>query len=127
MGSPGDETVESIKDDGQTDRSRGVIEIDDAALHRRQNGIKAAQQIADGECARKKINAAPQAMIARLDESKFLLVRFSHRHRASTLTPPATCWPGRATISASCGSQTSMREPKRIRPIRSPDFTLSPG
>src|ERR1700730_2681491 len=127
MGDARNEAVESIKHDGETDRARRVIQIDDPALHRSQNGVKSAQQIADGKCAGQEINAASQPMIPRLDKSEFFLVRFFHRHRASTLTPPDTCWPGRATISASCGSQTSVREPNRISPIRSPNFTVSPG
>ena len=89
------ETVECVEDNSETDCSRRIIQIYDAALHRRQHGIKPAQQIADGKGAGQQVNAAPQPMIARLDESEFLLVRFFHRHRASTLTPPATCWPGR--------------------------------
>src|ERR1700730_18001423 len=127
MGDARNETVESIKHNRETDRARRVIQVDDPALHRGQDGIKSVQQIADGKSAGPEINAENHPINPRLDKSEFLLVRFFHRHRASTLTPPDTCWPGRARISASCGSQTSVREPNRISPIRSPNFTLSPG
>src|SRR5437899_10808089 len=114
MSGPRHEAVESIKDNGQTDRPRRIIQVDNPALHRRQDGIESAQEIANGKCAGQEINAASQPMIARLDKSEVLLVRFSHRHRASTLIPPDTCLPGRARIYASPGRQTSMRWAQRM-------------
>src|SRR5690242_14171976 len=100
-----DKAVESGEDDGETDRPRGVVQTDNPTFDRRQNGIKSTSEIADCECAGQEVNAAPQPMIARLEKPEILLVRFFHCHRASTLTPPDTCWPGRVTISASSGSQ----------------------
>ena len=54
-------------------------------------------------------------------------VSFPFGQRASTLEPAATNCPFFTTISASIGSHTSMREPKRIMPMRSPVPTVAPG
>src|SRR5437870_7468800 len=58
---------------------------------------------------------------------EFVLFDPVHGHRAKMLEPPATCCPGRTTISASRGNQISTRDPKRIMPTRSPSVTVSPS
>src|SRR5579862_559427 len=124
----GHKTVEGIEQDRQADGLGGVIQIRAAALERGHHGIKAAQHVGHGHGTGQKIDAAAELDIGSpgTGKTEFVLFEVAHFHRARTLAPPATCWPGRTRISTPAGSQISIREPKRIIPTRSPRITESP-
>src|SRR4029077_3292666 len=129
MGGSGHKPVKQIKEDCEPDGVGRVVQVRTAALKRGHYGVEAAKHVRHGQRTGQKVNAPSKPEVASPDagKSKFMLFEIAHFHRARVLVPPATCWPGRTTISTPSGSQISMREPKRIIPTRSPRIRESPG
>src|SRR5260370_19135443 len=126
----GDSSIERIEKPGQTDSHRGVIEVGDFSVEGRENRVIPAKHVGNGKRAGEDINAAAETMIAERAARAFFVsdgiyaVKF---HFASMLSPPLTFCPRLLITSVAMGNQTSTREPKRIRPTRSPIATSSPS
>src|SRR5690606_18532799 len=94
------------------------------ALYGIDDGVEAAQDIADGKGARDQIDPPPDAA-PRL--TLLALFRIHAPTLPITLAPPRTRSPRRTRTATPGGSIRSTREPNLISPIRDPRSTLSPG
>src|SRR5262249_54656590 len=122
---PGHATVQQVHDHRHVDRERrlGV-----PALHRQQQREESAEEVARGEQARPQEDALapPLAELLPAPPPGALGVTSDHGRSPSTVTPPVTRSPTRTRNRVPRGSTQSVRDPKRIMPMRSPASTLSP-
>src|SRR5580704_18155184 len=63
-GQASDTAIERVKENGQANRFRGVIEVFASTNQRSHGGVIAAEEIGDGKQAGQKKNAAPELGIA---------------------------------------------------------------
>src|SRR5271155_2764415 len=126
----GDAAVHGVEKIGDADGACGVIEIGDFSVEGRQNRVIAAKHVSDGAGAGQNVNTTAQTMTAELTAWLFFLtdgIYVVEFHFAITLSPPFRCCPRWTSTCVSRGNQTSTREPKRIRPTRSPITTSCPS
>ena len=95
-----------------------------------EDRVVTAQHIRDGKRAGEEVNTTTETIAAERTTRAFFVsdgVYAVEFHFASMLSPPFTFCPRFTTTCDSRGSHTSTREPKRIRPTRSPSETSSPS
>src|SRR5438309_587667 len=131
-GQPCDLAVEDVEDHPHEDGHR---RLDEAGLRGEHDGEEAAEAVARGEEAGKQEDAPPR-MLAELLPAPAprmaravpaLMLSPSHRSTPMMVSPPRTLSPTRTLSTAPRGTMRSVREPNRIRPYRSPAWSLSPG
>src|SRR5439155_2990101 len=110
-----DAPVQCVEDAGEDDEPAGAVEF---AARRQYHRPDAEEQVEQGEEARHHDDDATERQ-----------GRWSHGYCARTVPPTRTLSPGFTfrTGRAASGRNTSVRDPNRMRPSRSPCFTRSPG
>src|SRR5262245_41504609 len=126
-GQTGHPAVHAIQERCDEHRDGGPLIF---ALHAANDGDVAAQQIPGREQAGDEIGTATEAGSRPNLHARSLSTRSARstgRARAMTVRPPFTLSPTDTSGSTPGGSIRSVRDPNRIRPMRSPLPTASPG
>src|SRR5690606_33022821 len=119
--------VQPVEHHRDEDRHRRQLE---APVHRLDDRVEPGEERSGGDEIRQPVDAVaaePVLEQAVVTPGRRFQVHARQLNSASTLAPAYTMSPTRARGTASSGRYTSTREPKRMKPKRSPRRSRIPG